>query len=495
MLWTATSVELWVDGTLEVTATDANCSANVPSDGMDSGTEPCIPTGTGMYFSMQQSSLDGTTIPTDPSDLAWESGFHVTNGNTVNVTNPGTQTGSVGTSASLQIPASDSAGGQTLTYSATGLPAGLSINASTGLISGTPTLPGTSSVTVSATDTTGASGSASFGWTVNSAANTVTVTNPGSQTGTVGTSASLQIHASDSASGQTLTYGATGLPAGLSINASTGLISGTPTSPGTSSVTVSATDTTGASGSASFGWTVNSAANTVTVTNPGSQTGTVGTSASLQIHASDSASGQTLTYGATGLPAGLSINASTGLISGMPTIATSYSVTVKAKDATGASGSATFSWVISASGGGIVNGGFETGTLSGWTPSGPKTGVTTYRPHSGTYAAVLGSTSPTNGSSSITQTFVAPSGTSTLHVWYNLTCPGSLSREWATATLKDNTTSTTKVLMKVCVQSSGWVQVTASVNPGQSYTLTLTSHDDNRAGDPTHTRYDDVSLS
>ena len=48
--------------------------------------------------------------------------------------------------------------------------------------------------------------------------------------------------------------------------------------------------------------------NTVTVTNPGSQSGTVGTAVSLQIQATDSASGQTLTYSATGLPAGLSIN-------------------------------------------------------------------------------------------------------------------------------------------------------------------------------------------
>ena len=58
-------------------------------------------------------------------------------------------------------------GSSTLTYSATGLPAGLSINSSSGLISGTPTTAGTSSVTVKATDTTGAAGSASFTWTVN----------------------------------------------------------------------------------------------------------------------------------------------------------------------------------------------------------------------------------------------------------------------------------------------------------------------------------------
>jgi Putative Ig domain len=88
-------------------------------------------------------------------------------GNTVTVTNPGNQTGTVGTAVSLQISATDSASGQTLTYTATGLPAGLSISSS-GLISGTPTTAATSTVTVTAKDTTGASGSASFTWTINS---------------------------------------------------------------------------------------------------------------------------------------------------------------------------------------------------------------------------------------------------------------------------------------------------------------------------------------
>jgi hypothetical protein len=88
----------------------------------------------------------------------------------------------------------------------------------------------------------------------------------------------------------------------------------------------------------------------VSVTNPGNQSGTVGTAASLHIQASDSASGQTLTYSASGLPAGLSINSSSGLISGTPTTSGSYSVTISAKDTTGASGSTSFSWKVNATG-------------------------------------------------------------------------------------------------------------------------------------------------
>jgi hypothetical protein len=92
--------------------------------------------------------------------------------------------------------------------------------------------------------------------------------------------------------------------------------------------------------------------NTVTVTSPGGRTGTVGTAVSLQTSASDSAPGQTLSYSATALPAGLSINSATGLISGTPTTASTYSVTVTAKDTTGASGSASFTWTIGSSVGG-----------------------------------------------------------------------------------------------------------------------------------------------
>ena len=91
------------------------------------------------------------------------------------------------------------------------------------------------------------------GFSSGSAAETVTVSNPGNRTGTVGTAVSLQISGSDSAS-KALTYSATGLPAGLSISSS-GLITGTPTTAATSNTTVTATSGT-ATGSTTFTWTI-----------------------------------------------------------------------------------------------------------------------------------------------------------------------------------------------------------------------------------------------
>jgi endo-1,4-beta-xylanase len=89
----------------------------------------------------------------------------------------------------------------------------------------------------------------------------------------------------------------------------------------------------------------------VTVTNPGNQTGTVGTASSLTVHATDTTAGQTLTFTAAGLPAGLTIT-SAGVISGTPTTAGTSNVTVTAKDGAGVTGTAAFTWVINPMGGG-----------------------------------------------------------------------------------------------------------------------------------------------
>jgi hypothetical protein len=236
---------------------------------------------------------------------------------TVTVTSPGNQTTVLATDSetyvSLQIDATSSER-LPLSYSADGLPPGFYIDYSTGLISGYayPDSGGRYGVQVTATDSSGGTGSVAFTWVVDA----VTVTNPPDQTTVYGAQASLQIQASDSA-GLSLTYSATGLPSGLSINSSTGLISGTTTQEGGWDPEVTVSDTAGASASVHINWDV---INQVTITDPGLQVTKSGTKVSLQIQASDSL-GLPLAYqaGDFGLPAGLSINGSTGLISGTPT--------------------------------------------------------------------------------------------------------------------------------------------------------------------------------
>ncbi|MFD9636770.1 S53 family peptidase, partial [Streptomyces violascens] len=142
----------------------------------------------------------------------------------------------------------------------------------------------------------------------------------------------------------------------------------------------------------------------------------------------------------------------------------------------------------------LTNGTFEAGTLSGWTSSG-SAAASSAAAHTGSYGALVGSSSPTN-TSSIAQTFTAPTGSSKVSFAYDVTCPDTVTYDWATATLKDNTTgTTTTVLPKTCTNGAGWKTASGSVTAGHSYTLTLTSKDDDYVGDETYTYYDDVTVS
>jgi serine protease len=245
-----------------------------------------------------------------------------------------------------------------------------------------------------------------------------------------------------------------------------------------------------------------STGNTVTVTNPGNQTGTVGTAKSLQMQATDSASGQTLTWSATGLPAGLSINSSTGLISGTPTTAATYSTTVTATDSTGASGSTSFTFTISSGSGGgcsaaqlLGNPGFETGTAAPWTAS---TGVidnSTGEPaHSGSWKAWMDGYGSAH-TDTLSQTVTIPAGCTTATLGYYLHIDTQESGTTAYDKLTVSVNGTTKTTWSNVNAASGYTLHTLSLASyaGSSVTIKFTGTEDSSLA--TSFVLDDTSLN
>ena len=238
------------------------------------------------------------------------------------ITSTLTATATRGTAFTYQITADNSP----TSFVATGLPGGLSINTTSGLISGTPNVAaGTFSVTISAANSTG-TGAATVVLTLNAAP---VITSTLSATATRGTAFTYQISADSSPT----SFDATGLPGGLSINTSNGLISGTPNvAAGTFNVSISATNSTG-TGTAILTISLSEPIlGAPVITSTLAATATRGTAFTYQITGDSSPT----SFNATGLPGGLLINTSNGLISGTPNVAAgTFRVTIFATNSTG----------------------------------------------------------------------------------------------------------------------------------------------------------------
>ena len=173
-----------------------------------------------------------------------------------------------------------------------------------------------------------------------------TLVQPANQTSAEGTAVSVALSASDP-DGTPVSFSASGLPAGLSISQATGLISGTPSYTSAGTFTVTATVSDGSlTASRTFSWVIANTNRPPSLQQPANQSSAPRVNASLQLSATDP-DGTAVTYQATGLPPGLTINGLTGLISGrLAQNATGvYSVVASASDGLTIS-SRTFAWFI-----------------------------------------------------------------------------------------------------------------------------------------------------
>jgi subtilase family serine protease len=302
-----------------------------------------------------------------------------------------------------------------------------------------------------------------------------------------GTSASSPIIASVYALAGT--PGASDTPAAYPYSHAGNLYDVTSGSNGSCSVAVQCTAGAGWDGPTGLGtpngtaaFTAGTSTGGVTVTNPGDKTGVVGTAASLQLSASGGSGGYTWT--ATGLPAGLTISTS-GLISGTPTTAGTYSVTATAKDSAGATGSTTFTWTITTSGGGgctgqlLGNPGFE--SSGSWTTSSGviSTSSAGEAPHGGSYLAYLDGYGSTH-TDTVSQSVSIPAGChASLTYWLHID-----TAETTTTTAYDKLTvkagATTLASYSNLNKATGYQQRTVDVSAfaGQTVTLSFTGTED-----------------
>ncbi len=345
-----------VNASLALTApVDQNYTLDTEITGLtlpeaDGGTAPLTYTLTsvpGLNFNANTRTLSGTPSTADTTTLTYtvtdtngaseNATFTVTVNEGLALTASGNQNYTEGrVITALELPVATGGTG-TLTYTLTSVP-GLTFNANTRTLSGTPSTADTTTLTYTVTDTNGASENATFMVTVNEG---LALTAPVDQNYTLDTEITgLTLPEADGGTAP-LTYTLTSVP-GLNFNANTRTLSGTPSTADTTTLTYTVTDTNGASENATFTVTVNEG---LALTASGNQNYTEGrVITALELPVATGGTG-TLTYTLTSVP-GLTFNANTRTLSGTPSTADTTTLTYEVMDDNGASTSVDFTVTV-----------------------------------------------------------------------------------------------------------------------------------------------------
>ena len=244
------------------------------------------------------------------------------------ITSPGTAVGNVGTPFSYTIEATNS---PLVTRDAVNLPEGLVVNPFTGQITGTPSAVGTTVASLVATNSVGAGPIRDLTIRVGPSLSSPVISGAMTVSAQVGVSFSYAI----TANGNPTSFELSGAPAWMLLKTETGVINGTPTAPTSFSVSALARNSAGVS--APFALTVNvaPAKDTPVIVSSQTASGTVGAPFVNYTARSDPAA---TSYLASGLPPGLSLNGTTGAITGTPTASGTFVVSVSGTNAKGQGG-------------------------------------------------------------------------------------------------------------------------------------------------------------
>jgi outer membrane autotransporter protein len=249
--------------------------------------------------------------------------------------------GTVGVAYSQALNSSGGVAPYTYSVSAGSLPSGMTLG-SGGLLSGTPTAPGTYNFSLTSTDNNGDSSNQAFSLAV--AAPAISLDPLTLADGTVGTAYSQAITASGGSGPYTYALASGAIPAGMSFT-SAGSFNGTPTVAGSFNFTVEATDTFGSTGSQAYTFTVGSP--TIALAPATLADGTAGAAYSQSVSATGGTAPYTYSLLSGALPAGMSF-ASDGTLSGTPSAVGSFNLTLRATDAFGSTGDQAYTFSVNA---------------------------------------------------------------------------------------------------------------------------------------------------